>query len=291
MSLQPVSYDRPTDLQSSGFTADVLKVGAFSARIDQQMLNNIQKLVNEATDQIIDARKKIDQAIEAWYEKSKENNASLSAMANQYRALLETGSTVQCTEFKNRLDYLQIINKDEGQAYANTAAQLMQFQKLNSDGKFDAYKGTITLIFFARMEELKLYSERAAKLREQENHELSIMVSIHAEQMKEEEAVFDRALKQAQFDSDEDQRSFNNRITEREQARKEQNDIRTAEISKLKIRTESELERIKAQNQKELDQSRIDAEKIVQMRKLNVKERTKFIDTLANVVKPSCNLM
>lgn len=58
------------------------------------------------------------------------------------------------------------------------------------------------------MNELNLLVKRFEILETIEDHELEIMMKMHSEQLKYEEAAFDEILKSAKFVSEEEERKF-----------------------------------------------------------------------------------
>jgi hypothetical protein len=118
-------------------------------------------------------------------------------------------------------------------------------------------------------------------LHTQENHDLQIMLALHNQQLKEEEAIFDRIIRKASFASKEAQREIDNAVTKREQTRKHEQDLTEIAIKAAKIEEEDRLERIKAKNEFEVRLSRLEVEKNIQMERIAAEERCRIAAALA----------
>lgn len=278
----------------TGLIIGSMQEGALAVREDREALARIRKITNEAGLQILDARQKIDGAIQDFYEQTQEYNRYVADLGRKMAMEIVRNPKFDKEQLSidtAKFDLLVNIAKQIGDRFQNTAQVLMELQKLNSTGKLEDYKGVISLIFFARTEELILLGKRVQLLNQQEDHDMQIMVALDNQRLKDEEAVFDRILRKAKFDSEEDQRLFENEINKREQKRKEEKDIRDADLEKSRIVSHERLEKIKQQNNLEIEKSRISAEERVQREKIGADERCALAKTAADAATSTCVVM
>jgi len=262
------------------------------SKSEDALLMEVKKVLSSTGTEIIAARKKIDESIQNFYIMSNKFNTVCSEGAMKIALLLtqsDSDNSINIGELYKRCETLGSIAKLISARYFETSTQMMDLQKLNSEGKLGDFKGVINLLFFARIKELELLGKKMKVLYTQEDHEVKVMTLIQNERLKRESQLFDQYLKVVKFEKKEAQRQVDNRIKTRKAEHDREVDFSKLGIEKDKIRINESIDKQKLADKKFIDKLRINAEEKVKLANISTNERIEWGNRVVELSK--CSVM
>ena len=199
----------PPSHHSKGYLVQSLSKGMLSVQEDKERRKQTDEVIIQVAAQIKVARQQIDEGVKQFIKITNQFNQATTDHALQLIEKISLGGDLSSQDITHA-NFLNDLTKQTRNRYYETSTQLMDLDKINSEGKLGNFKDIIELVFNTRMKELTLLTERLKMMHVQENHELAVEESIRNQFLKEQSQQFDHWMKQLRFDSNESQRTCNN---------------------------------------------------------------------------------
>ena len=266
-----------------------LKSGMLSVQDDVSRRSAANEIIKKCLADVMKAREEIDQSIQDFRQSSSEGNQAFKLVALEQIKQLTSKQEFTQSDL-NRVDAASQLAKIIALRFFETSTQLMDLQKMNASGKFDALGEVIQMAFDYRMKEIGLMRERLKTLRVQEEHEIDMETKVRNQQLKEQSQQFDMLMQAVKFDNEKEQQNFNAHLEERKLHYLQEKDLVELGIQNKKVEGGLKLEGIKTGNEKEIEEKKIASNEKVEKLRIAAKTTTEVTKIVAEVAKPKCTI-
>ncbi|MGE5196415.1 MAG: hypothetical protein ACM3JI_03690 [Anaerolineae bacterium] len=259
--------------------------GPLNVENNKKMLNEIQQIASQTLKETIDVNQKISKQIDSYEKMTEEGSMAYSEVAlSLLRKIRENPAQNLSKEELGHVTLTRDIAAQVRDYYYETTKQYLEIQGLHTNTYFADYRKAIDLIFYTRKLEIDLFKMQIEQLREQENHELKIATETLETNLKLELQAFDEMMQVAKFNSEENQKTFDNSFRRQDQkntfelAKRKQSDERNT--NNKKIRLEYKIQKKELTIQEKIEKKKLKLEKYG----MHTKRRLGFIEALGSLI-------